>query len=73
MTYRLKCSSCRNTFESNRRSADCPRWTCSGSSSSRTSDIIDLALDVALVYSGANAALDIADAGLSVVGSLFDW
>lgn len=72
MSYRLKCTSCRNTFISTTRQANCPSWTCSGSSSSLASDVVDLAVDVALAYTGVTAAIEIADAGLGFVSSFFD-
>ena len=73
MAYRLKCRNCNHRFESRNRSASCPRWSCSGTSSSLAEDVVDLALNVAVAYSGVGLALDVADVGISAVSSLFDW
>lgn len=72
MAYQLKCRNCNHRFESRNRSASCPRWSCSGTSSSLAEDVVDLALNAAVAYTGVGMAIDIADAGLSFVGSIFD-
>lgn len=72
MAYQLKCRSCNERFKSQYRSASCPRMFCSGTSSSLASDVVDLAVDVALAYTGVTAAIEIADAGLGFVSSFFD-
>lgn len=72
MAYQLKCRNCNHSFQSQHSSAHCPRSSCFGRSSHLASDIVELAVDVAVAYTGVGMAIDIADAGLSFIGSIFD-
>lgn len=73
MAYKLRCNKCDHVFVARSTFADCPRSSCQYHNTTFIESVLDTAVDVALAYTGVTAAIEVADAVGSLVGSLFDW
>lgn len=73
MTYQFRCNTCYRVFTSSSQSAVCDQHTYRSHSATFIGEVLDVAVDVALAYTGVTAAVEVAGAVGSLVGSLFDW
>lgn len=73
MAYNLRCNKCDQIFTSSHRDGSCPRHDYRGHGTSLIGEVLETAVDVALVYTGVTAAVEVADAVGGLVGSIFNW
>jgi hypothetical protein len=73
MAYNLRCRCCGHIYIAARDYYACPKAGCEANRPSLIGEVLETAVDVALVYTGVTAAVEVADVVGGLVGSIFNW
>ena len=72
MAYKLKCNDCGHIYIAKHRYYSCERHQCRSTRTSIVENVLDAAVDAALIYTGASIAGDALEAVADLLGSWWD-